>query len=349
MRRFRILAALSVCLLGGLCPAPAKMAWADDIKVHLEGVQTDKLPQLKTYVSVIDGDGKVLSGNSGYKLLLDQVEQKDLTISVTPFLEAKEPLDVVVVVQLSPVMEPAMRHVREGISRLAKLLGKHHPDSRLGIIGYANEVKRLEELGRPKEIARDLDKLKIDQEASEVRMVDALRVAIDLAREHTDRRRRVILFSDGIDGQQGKDAFADVGRRAHDAGIIIDSVGFAPFEPGRLRSLIEISRQSGGTARGCKTAEDISERFVQTIDGLYGARVVTFSLTSTGDNAQHALQVAFHSGGSDIQSETVQVVLPPFEPAAAADRGWLFWVAMTGGGIIGLLLILFIIGKIMGG
>lgn len=339
--------ALFATLLGGLLLSGS--AHAEDLKVHLEGVVTDKLPTLKTYVTLVDADGKAVRAGSGYKLMLDQAEQKDLAVQIQAFSEAKEPMDVVVVVQLSPVMEPAISAVREGISKLAKLLAKNHPDSRLALIGYSAEVKRLEELGRPMEIARDLDKLQIEHEASEVRMVDAVRVAIDLSREHPDRRRRIVLFSDGIDASQGKEAYADVGRRAGQAGIVIDTLGFAPFEPGRLRSLIELSKLSSGTARGCKAATDISGRFAQLIDGIFAAGIVSFSLTASGDNAEHAVQIAYKSGSADVLSETVQVKLPPFEPAEPAGRGWLFWLAAVGGGLLGLVLLLFIIGKLMGG
>ncbi len=343
----KTLAALCAALLGGLLHLGT--ARADDVNVHLEGLVIDKLPMLKTYITVVDGDGKVIRANNGYKLFLDQTEQKDVAVQFVPFAEAKEPMDVVVVVQSSPVMEQAIKQVRDGISKLAKALAKNNPESRLAIITYANEVKRLEEFGRPHEIARDLDRIAIDQDGSEVRMIEALRVGIDLAREHTDRRRRIVLFSDGIDASQGKEADSDVGRKAQQAGVVIDSVGFGPYEPGRLRSLIEISRLSGGTARGCKTLGEISARFGELTDALFATGVVTFGLTTSGDNAQHAVQVGYRNGRDDVMSETLQVQLPPFEPADPAGRGWLFWVAAIGGGILGLLILLFIIGKIMGG
>jgi hypothetical protein len=337
----------ATALLGGLS-LPAT-AFADDLKVHLEGLVLDKLPILKTYVTVVDADGKPMRVNAGYKLYLDTVEQKELAVQFTPFAEAKEPVDVIAVVQLSPVMEPAIKQVRDGIQKLAKALAKSNPESRLAIIGFASEVKRLEDLGRPNEIARDLDRLSIDQEGSEVRMVDALRVGIDLGREHPERRRRIILFSDGIDASQGKEADSDVGRKAQQAGVVIDSIGFAPYEPGRLRSVIEISRLSGGTARGCKSADEISARFAQFVDGFFAAGIVTFGLTTSGDNATHAVQVAYHADHDDFMSETLQVQLPPFEPADPAGRGWMFWAGVVGGGLIALLLLLFVIGKIMGG
>lgn len=351
MHRSRSLwAVLAPLVLGLVCSLAApKVARADDVKVHLEALALDKLPMLKAYVTIVDGEGKAVRAKSGYKLMLDQQEQKDVEVQFLPFIEAKEPVDVVVVVQLSPVMEPALKNIRDGIKALAKVMAKNHVESRLALIGYGSEVKRLEEFGRPNEIARDLDKLVIDQEASEVRMIEALRVAIDLSRERAERRHRVLLFSDGIDANSGKDAQSDVGRRAQAANVIIDSLGYAPFEPGRLKSIIEISRLSSGTARRCKSTEDISANFAQFTDALFGAGIVTFGLTTSGDNNQHAVQVSFKAGRDEVQSETISVQLPPFEPADPAGRGWLFWVAVIGGGLLGLLVLLFIIGKIMGG
>ena len=104
---------------------------------------------------MVDGDGKPVRSKSGYKLFQDTVEQKELQITYTPVSEAKEPIDLVAVVQLSSVMEPAIKQVRSGIEKLAKSLLKHHADSRVALIGFATEVKRLEDFGHPNAIARD--------------------------------------------------------------------------------------------------------------------------------------------------------------------------------------------------
>lgn len=325
----------------------SRNASADDVRVLLEGANTEKLPFLKTYVTLVDGEGKPIRSKSGYKLFQDTVEQKDLQITYTPVSEAKEPIDLVAVVQLSSAMEPAIKNVRSGIEKLAKALLKHHAESRVALIGFATEVKRLEDFGHPNAIARDLDKLAVDAEATESRLIDALRVAIDLAREKPERRRRIVLFSDGIDTSAGKEAFTDVARRAREAGAVIDAVGFTQFEAGRLRSLIDLSKTTAGTARRCKTAEDIPARFAEVAETLFSTGIITFGLTQSGDNANHAMQVAFHKGSEDTLSEPLQIQLPAFEPAETAGRGWMFWVLVVVGGLFGLLILLYIVGRIL--
>src|SRR5688572_17732003 len=107
MHRSRSLAAFLLPLLGLVLSLGApRVARAEDTKVHLEALALDKLPMLKTYVTIVDGDGKVVRAKSGYTLILDQQPQKDVEVQFLPFSEAKEPVDVIVVVQLSPVMEP---------------------------------------------------------------------------------------------------------------------------------------------------------------------------------------------------------------------------------------------------
>lgn len=335
---------LWIAMLGILL---SRSAFADDIRVLLEGASGEKLPFLKTYVTMVDSDGKPIRSKSGYKLFLDTVEQKDLQITHVPVTEAKEPIDLILVVQLSSVMEPAIKSVRTGAEKLAKAILKHHAESRMALIGFATEVKRLEDFGHPNAIARELDKLAVDADATESRLVDALRVGVDLAREKPERRRRIVLFSDGIDTSAGKEAFTEVARRAREAGAVIDSIGFTQFEAGRLRSLIDISKTTAGTARRCKTADEIPARFAEVGDTLFAAGIVSFGLTASGDNAIHAVQVAFHKGNEDTLSEPISLQLPPFEPAETAGRGWQFWVMVVVGGLFGLLVLLYILGRIL--
>lgn len=277
------------CWLGGV-----RGAAADETKVHLESVVTEKLPQLKTYISVLDGDNKPVRVKSGFKLFRDNAELKDMVIEVVPLAEVKEPVDAIVVVQVSGAMEGVIKEVKKGIEKFAKALSRH-PESRLGLISYAAEAKKVEDLGRPNEVARELEKLVIDTDATEVRMVDGARLAIDLLKETKGRRKMIVLFSDGIDAMQSKDAYDSVGKRAREGGIVLDTVGYGPFEPGRLRTLIDISKLGGGTPRRVKNPREIPERFNEIAEELWGAYAVTFSLTESGDNTSHVYQAALRA------------------------------------------------------
>lgn len=346
MPRSLVLGLVILCgLLGGLLPG-ARSARAD-VGVHLESAQLDKLPELKTFVTIVDDKSRAMRTKAGFRLLIDQVEQKETTVTVTPVAEEKTPVSVFVVVQTSAVMEPVMKSVRSGIEKLAKGLAKN-PDNKLGLIMYSDEAKKVEELGRPNEVARELDKLVINPDASEVHMVDAARLAIDLLREQKDSRKIMILFSDGIDAMQSKDAYDSIGKRAREHGIVVDTIGYQPFEKGRLRTLIDIAKLAGSTARGANSGSEISDRFGQVLEEIQAGHVVRFFLTQSGDGNTHQLQIIYREGKDDYTSEPLTVTLPAFEPADPASRPWWHWVFIVGGGLLGLIVLLGIIGSFMG-
>lgn len=338
------------CLLFGLSIfwGLPHAAQAEGTKVHLESLATNKLPHLRAYVSVVDVDGKPIRSKGGFKLQMDGNTLTDLDIKVQSFAESKEPMDVMVVVQVSSVMKDGLGPAKTGITKLAKTLAKI-PESRIGVISYSTEYKKLENLGRPNEVARELDRLKIDEDATETQMLDAVRVAIDLLRESVGKRKLVVLFSDGIDAAATKDSFEQVGKKARDVGVGIATIGFGPYEPGRLRGLIEMSKAAGSTARGSKNAGDILRFFDQLVDEIISTHVVTFGLTQSGDGQQHVFTVLFRSGKDDLVSEPFTVSsLPQFEPADPAGWPWYFWVMAIAGGILGLVILLAIVGSLLG-
>ena len=322
-------------------------AAAEEVKVHLESASIDKLPELKTYVSLINSENKPLRVKSGFKLFRDNTELKDLVITATPLAEAKEPVDVIVVVQTSGAMEAALKEVKRGIEKFAKSLARH-PDSRLGLVSYAGEAKKLEDLGRPNEVARELDRLVIDNDATEVRMVDGARLAIDLLREQQGHRKLIILFSDGIDAMQSKDAYESIGKRSREAGIVVDTIGYGPFEPGRLRTLIDISKLGAGTPRGIRNPRELLDRFAEISEELWGTYIVRYNLTESGDGQPHTYQVALRQGKEDILSEPLTLTLQPFTPADPLGWPWWYYVLAVAGGLLGLIIVLAIIGSLMG-
>jgi hypothetical protein len=207
----------------GLLPG---RALAQSSKLHMERLGYDTLPDLKVYLSFVEGDGTVIQGRnaSDFKLLLDSAEQGAAT-KVTTFEQAKEPIFVMAVVQLSPAMESVLDKVKEGLRFVADSISGL-PGSKMGLLGYSGDVKRLVENGTPSEIGSAIGQMAIDPEGAEVRMLDAVRTAIDLLKaQEKGRRKLIVLFSDGIDVNNEKKAFVDIGRRAEKDGIVIDTIG----------------------------------------------------------------------------------------------------------------------------
>ncbi|MDW8281270.1 MAG: FHA domain-containing protein [Myxococcales bacterium] len=316
--------------IAAVCPS---QAGAQSTKLHMERLGFDSLPDLKVYLTFVEGDGTVIQGRnaSDFKLLLDSAEQGPATKVIT-FDAAKEPIFIMAVVQLSPAMESVLDKVKEGVRLIADSIAGL-PGSKMGLLGYASDVKRLVESGTPSEIGSAVGQMAIDPEGAEVRMLDAVRTAIDLLKaQEKGRRRLIVLFSDGIDVNNEKKAFVDIGRRAEKEGIVIDTIGYAPFEPGKLKSLLELSKNSYGTERGCKAPSEIVPRFSAVVDEILKQYVVTFPLAIQGDDKEHTFQVLNEAGARPVYSQTVNRILPsaptgprPVEgPKQARSRWWLW-------------------------
>ena len=238
------------------------VAHAQSGKLRLERFGFDKLPDLKVYMTFVEEDGTVIAGRTqaDFKLLLDAADQGPAN-NVTQFDQSKEPIFVMAVVQISGVVsERALSEVKNGLRRVNDVVGATN-GGRIGLLGYAGETKRLLESGTSSEFDSALSKLAIDSEASESHMIDAVRTAIDLLKaQEKGRRKLVILFADGIDVNNDKKAFVDLGNRAQQAGIVIDPIGYAEFDPSKLRNLQEISKRCYGIDRIAKAPSEIAPR-----------------------------------------------------------------------------------------
>jgi hypothetical protein len=305
---FTVALAASLMALG--LPAAAH---ADGTRVHLERVGMEAMPRLKAYVTVTEPDGSFITGHKAadFKLFIDGKDIADGDKMVS-FERAKEPIYIVAVVQLSPAMDKALPEVKKGLAQIADTLSKM-PSARMGLIGYTNEVRRLAESGTASEIGGAISKLKIEEDAPpEVHMLDALRTALDILRgQDKGKRKMVILFSDGIDEKGDKKAFAEMGEKAQKDGIAINTVGYAPFEPGRLKSLIELSQAASGIARGCKSPAEIGGRFEAVVDEILRQYVVFFPPMG-GDGKEHVLKVQLDKG-KGVSSGPVTRTLPVVE------------------------------------
>jgi hypothetical protein len=282
-------------------------------RLTLERVGLDKAPQVKVYGSLLAPDGSSLvHGKKGgdFKLIVDKQDQ-GRPAALTIFERASEPVYVVAVVQLSPAMQPAMDEVRKGLRLVADAVSRI-PESRMSLISYTDSVQRLVESGSASELGAALGKLKVDPEgAAEAKMLEALRISVDMLRgQEKGRRRLVLIFSDGTDENNDKKLFGELGEKAANDGIQIHSVGFAPFEPGRLRSLIDLAKATKGIARGCKAPAEISQRYAQTAVELLRQYVGLWDLKVKGDGKIHTLQLVVEHEGKEIASEEMKQLLP---------------------------------------
>ena len=228
---FRLLARFlpTVALLFTLL-APG-LALAQNAKLRLERFGFDKLPDLKVYITYVEEDGTVIAGRQAtdFKLQVDSIDQ-GAGRAITTFDQAKEPIFVVAVVQVGgAVDERVLSEVKGGLRRVNDAVG-NTPGGRMGVLAYADKTNRILEFGTTTEVDASIGKIALETEASESHMLDAVRTAIDLLKQQEKGRRKlIILVSDGIDVNNEKKNFTEIGNRAQLGGIPLNEPKVAKF------------------------------------------------------------------------------------------------------------------------
>lgn len=335
-----VLAAL--CVLAGT----AGTAAAQNSKLRLERFGFDKLPDVRVYLTFTEDDGTVIAGRAAtdFKLLLDGAEQGAGTNLVT-FDQVKEPIYVIGVVQVSSVVsERALSEIKQGMRRINEVVAST-AGGRMGLLAYASQTNRLIESGVSSEVDAAIGKLHVEGEDSETHMIDSVRTAIDLLKaQEKGRRKLIVLVSDGIDVNNDKKLFTDIGNRAQQAGIVIDSVGYAEFDPSKLKNLTEMTKRCYGVDRVAKVPTEIGPRLDAIVDEIQKQYVVTFPTIIAGDDKDHTFQVTHEAGGKPVYSGTVNEKLPskPIGVAVPKEGGksrlWL-WILLGVGALVAIVVI----------
>ena len=345
-RASRLLAGVTAAF-GLLLGLGLPQAQAQNAKLRMERFAFDSLPDIKLYLTYVEEDGTVIAGRAAtdFKLQLDAADQGPAK-AVATFDQLKEPIFVVGVAQVSGVVQERwLAEIKAGFRKINEAVAST-PGGRMGVLAYAGDTKRLIESGTSSEVDGALSKLAIDAEASETHMIDAVRTAIDLLKaQEKGRRKLIVVFSDGINVNNDKKGFVDLGNRAQQAGIVIDTVGYNEFDPPKLRNLQEMAKRCYGIDRVAKSVTDLGPRFDAVVDEIQKQYVATFPLSIAGDDKEHTFQVTHEAGGKPVYSNAVNEKLPsqPTGPAPVKvveqPRRW-WWLLIPAGVVAAIVLYL---------
>jgi hypothetical protein len=312
-------------------------------KLRLERMDLKQSPTIKLYMTYVDGEGRPIVGRAkeDFKVVVDSAEQ-GTAATLTTYDETKDPINIVIVAEIGPAMQSVIDSEKSAIAALADSLPAK---SKAALLGYSSETKRLAEFGAPADVeSAAKTAMSIDPESPEMHMMAAVRTAIDLlGGAPKGERKLIVLFSDGSDIDMDARTFSSIGKRAFEAGVVIDTIGYNEFDQSRLRGLTTLARTSLGQDRVCKTASDISNHFANVIDEIKKQYVATFDLPLVGgDNKLHTFQALASNNGHDAYSVEVSEKLPkPVHPVAGKSGGsrwWLWALIIVGGiGLIGLI------------
>lgn len=316
-------------------------------KLRLERLDASCWPSPQLYLSFVDGDGRVITGRQkeDFKIILDSAEQ-GAARTLKTFDATGEPINIVAVVQVSGAMQEVIEELKKGVKSIADALDpKSKP--KMALIGYASDTKRLADLGSPADVEAAANTMAIDAEGVEVHMLDAVRTAIDiLGAAPKTERKLIVLFSDGIDVAGDRKTFNAIGKKALENGIVIDTIGFAPFEQSKLRNLQELSKASNGYDRLCKSASDVTAQFLNVVDEIKKQYKALFELALKADGKVHLVQAIVEKGGmAAAYSNTFEIKIPDKDchPVVATAPGqksrWWLWVLLGVGGL-GLILLI---------
>lgn len=329
----------SLCMscVAALCSVlflPTSEAVAQTAKLRLERFDFSRLPDLRQYVTYVEDDGSVIAGRSAgdFKLLIDSLDQ-GVGASLISFEAAKEPIYSLAVVQVAgAVTETTLSEVKRGLGRVIEVVSRT-PGSRIGVIGYGSEIHRYLESGTSAEAEAALRKLRPDADAPETRLVDALHVGIDLLRaQPPGKRKLLILFSDGINVSNDRKLFQQVGEKAQQSGIVIDTIGYSEIDASKLRNLAEITKRCYGIDRYSKSPSELTSRFESVADEISKQYIISFPLSILGDDKTHTFQLVHESGGRPVYSNAVTEKIPALVPRrgdqlARSSRWWVWLLA----------------------
>lgn len=301
MRVFALAAWILITVPSGAGAAPFRQRPV----LRIDRVDASKPPMVRIYLTELDSSGKVPAAKAQrYQLLVNNLPQPQPT-RVERFIDRQEAVALTLVVQVAPSMGSVFKQIIDGSQRLLDGLP---PGSQVGLIAYADVV--VKEL-KPTSVA--LAKKAIAQlavrEALEMQLPDAIRDAIDgLASPRLPKHRKVLVISDGITADIKLRTFSQLGRRAHTQGVAIHSIGFAPLEPARLRTLFTTSGRSGGTFRPTSSPEQLNAAFAAFRAELRQQRVLSYELPKhfIGKVTDFQITAGDGLGSNIVQAELVK-------------------------------------------
>lgn len=318
-----LIATLFVSSEAGACARP-----------RLHGLRFDGGHTVTARLDCLDNELSGLGLNpTDYTLLVDELNPVQGQHAVV----SAEPIDLVVVIQISPVMEPAIAGIKKALHDFAKVLTAI-PGSAGSLITYSTDARTVASLGNVTRFEMSIEKVAVDSDSTEVRLLAALDKSYAVLKARpSERRKFLVVFSDGIDEHMGslqvKRAFSELGSRMQAAGIVALALNYAPFEPERLAYLKMLIKSTGGRWRDTTQPTRIDAECESLQDAMRQSLLITFPLPQEL-NADHAQFVVMHKSGA-MPSNPIDSNVPFLRPSL--DR-WMLWLS-AGGVVVSIVLL----------
>ena len=272
-RPFQTLRPQSLCLLIALfsslllwMPSSAQESQDDDEVIH---VNTDLVVLNAT---VVDAKGKYVHGlgRSDFKVMEDGREQaiSEFSVEETPFAAA-------VLLDTSGSLEGQMTLARSAAIRFMEEL---RVDDVVAVYRFDNEVEKVQDFSS----SHDLAPVAFGFRGSGMTALHKaiLRAAEDLA-QRPEKRRAIVLLSDGFDASSGTSADQAL-ERALTAGVTIYTVNMSTLEQRRKFGLMgsatlqNFASKSGGRYLATPGGSSLREAFSTIVEELSNQYTISY-------------------------------------------------------------------------
>lgn len=241
-------------------------------------------------VTVTNEAGKYAHGLQAKDFLLSE---DGAAQSVNSFAAEEAPFAAAILVDMSGSMSYKFGLVRAAAASFIEQIRDH---DQVAVYGFNNKVKQFQDFSN----ARDITDYIWDAEAQETtRLYDCLSQALEALAARVEKRRAILLISDGCDTSSQKASFDAVMKKALAAGVIIYTVDLIDnsemtgsanaimmLQRGR-GEMKEFANQTGAQYVHSPKGDNLSEAFNNIIDELRNQYTLTYYTTNSKRNGRY--------------------------------------------------------------
>ena len=298
-----MLAALSLPLLmaGASATQQSKQKSADQddtVKLHSDLVVLT--------VTVTDAAGQYAHGlkDKDFKVFEDGAPQ-----TVSSFFAEESPFAAAILMDMSASMEMKFGMVR---AAAASFIDHIREDDQVAVYGFNNKVRLFQEFTN----TRDISEYVWEAEAEgNTRLYDCMNDAIEALLKREEKRRAVLLISDGCDSSSQKASLDSVMKKALGAGVTVYTIDLVDdnmmlgstkevllLRRGR-KEMQDFAEQTGGRYIHSPQGDKLEEGFTNIVDELRNQyTLVYYSTNQKRDGRWRKLSVATARQGLSTRS-----------------------------------------------
>jgi Mg-chelatase subunit ChlD len=298
----RITAAIALPAIAGIAQTSAGMAQltAGPAYTGSDGKSSPKFPNIDLAFELKDADGAPIAARPSDLKLFSQGQEIGTATSVRTFEQAGYGITSILTLDVSGSMKGEPLNAIH--ASIAKFVSQTRAQDRVAVLTFADQTQIDVPFGASQAaLANELQTVQVRGKST--RLYDGLLDALTLFTNAQPRRRQLLVISDGHD-EGSAHTLTEVMLRAKSMGVVINSIGLTNKDRGEyLASLLQLSRETGGTFVPAQSARDLEALIGRGIEVTLATPVAAFRLSHLdADDNIHAMQLRWQPGGDEQAS-----------------------------------------------